>query len=777
MRVSSNVTSSGASNELTTSRTATSSDNKKTFSNANSYVVYVTIPSGLPRDFRLSLVAGKTGSIGAIAGLGVTFTGDAAITALYGQIVTLEWTATDTYRVSLGQVPTNVGSTISPAFTMSRTGDGVANPEKWVAPCLVVVNALTTTDTATTDLFGDLLYTWDFGDTAKANEFWDYGARPGTQSKNRDLEPIAAHVYDVPGTYVITLTVVNASGATNAVKQTITVTDPDVVFSGTNTVCYSPTGDFSEAIPGAQQATGQGTDLAAIVSTYAATGKRLMLQAGIAYTTATIPTITDLTNGQISKFGAGTNPKLRPSAGAATAMIKFWERYSSVDNWQIYDIDFDNPSSYTGVSSVIATVQGRATNTINSDTGRILCFRCNSTNIGGYMLNGYGNGVVSCTLNGFPSNAGLVGIWGQNINMCAQLGNFIDNADTGEHCSRVQGGRNYVVAHNKFSRPSAAKHCFTARGSAVSQSAATWTSVTAKNLGDLIKPTVANGYVYLVSAVTSSSQRSTGAEEPTYPTTIGQTVMDGTLTLRCEYTDALPYYYISNYFCVYDNLFDTENVTGLVDYATAIVPQGDSNYEVIEKFIWRRNYYTKNGSNGTPHSQVLLYIQGSEGYIQNNIFNISAEAPYNVVGVRVVGSNTAGIPVPHDVRIENNTFYGDYASPTASNYQYGVYFSSALGIGMVAKNNLMYAPLAKGQKMVNDATTTATISNNTTDAQVLTPNPFISATPIAAADFKLSTASYAIGAGAVLDNAFIDYFGTTRSRLVNPDMGAIDATS
>jgi hypothetical protein len=769
----------GSDNELTTSRPATTADNNKTYTNKDGSNVYITVEAGMPRGFKLTLVQQCTGSIGAIAGSGVTFTGDASITALSGQIVTVEWTATNTYKISLGQVPTNVGSTITPAFTMSRTGTGILNPEKWAAPCLVVFDATTTTDSATTDLFGDLLYSWDFGDTAKANSYWAYGARPNTLSQNRDLEPIAAHVYDTPGTYTITLTVLNASGGVNAVKQVITVTDPNTVFPGTNTICYSPAGDFSEALAGSQHATGQGTDLAAIINTYAATGKRLMLQSSNTYTAATVPTISDKIDGQITRFGTGSNPKLQPSAGTVASTLKFWEHYAAVDNWQIYGIDFANPGGYTSNIAVSATLMGHATNTINSTTGRILLYQCNTTGSGGFEFNGYGHGAVDCSIYSPAGTTGLVGIWGSNINMSAFIGLNVDNNNMGEHCIRIQCGQKYKVAYNNTKNPRGAKHCYTSRGSTVSQTAATWVANTAKNLGDLIKPTAGNvtGLVYIVSDVVSSTQHSTGATETTYPTVIGQTVVNGTLTLRAEYTDTLPYYYVSNNFCVHDNLFDTSTVTGLVDYATYIGPQGDANYEVIDKFIFRRNYFTRNASYPSQHSQRCLVIQASNGYVQNNIFNMDNVDAYTSAGVSVLGSNTAGIPTPSGIIVENNTFYSNYTSPTTNNYIYGVAFTAAGGTGMVSRNNLMYAPNAKGQKMVNDVTTTAVISNNTTDAQVISTNPFVSANPLTDADFKLATNSYAIGSGVALQSAYTDYFGTARSRLVNPDVGAVDSTS
>jgi hypothetical protein len=56
----------------------------------------------------------------------------------------------------------------------------------------------------------------------------------------------------------------------------------------------------------------------------------------------------------------------------------------------------------------------------------------------------------------------------------------------------------------------------------------TWTALTAKGIYSLWYPTVANGYVY--QAIVGGT---TGAAEPTWPTTIGGTVVDGSVTWEC----------------------------------------------------------------------------------------------------------------------------------------------------------------------------------------------------------------------------------------------------
>ena len=56
-----------------------------------------------------------------------------------------------------------------------------------------------------------------------------------------------------------------------------------------------------------------------------------------------------------------------------------------------------------------------------------------------------------------------------------------------------------------------------------------WVASTAYSLDDLVSPTTPNGYRYKATVAGTSA-----ASEPTWPTTVGQTVVDGTVTWTCE---------------------------------------------------------------------------------------------------------------------------------------------------------------------------------------------------------------------------------------------------
>jgi len=60
-----------------------------------------------------------------------------------------------------------------------------------------------------------------------------------------------------------------------------------------------------------------------------------------------------------------------------------------------------------------------------------------------------------------------------------------------------------------------------------------WETATVYGVGEKVVPTTLNGYVYEVTVAGTSD-----ASEPTWPTTIGDTVTDGTATWRCETDDS-----------------------------------------------------------------------------------------------------------------------------------------------------------------------------------------------------------------------------------------------
>ncbi|MBI4957761.1 MAG: PKD domain-containing protein [Myxococcales bacterium] len=212
-------------------------------------------------------------------------------------------------------------SSISLAVTPSRTAG--------VAPLAVFFDA-----SATTGLDGDdyLLahFTWDFGD-ANAG-LWS----TTNNSRNAATGYLVAHVFELPGTYQVSVAVLDRVGRVGAAATvSITVEDPQAVYADLNTRCVSQTGDFAAAPTGAELLTSSDLD-AQLAWVNGASNRRLLFRRGevwndvIAHFTGTGPNT-------VGAFGAGERPRF---VLAPDAEINRSVSVSGVD-WRILDLELD----------------------------------------------------------------------------------------------------------------------------------------------------------------------------------------------------------------------------------------------------------------------------------------------------------------------------------------------------------------------------------------------------------------------------------------------------
>jgi hypothetical protein len=352
------------------------------------------------------------------------------------------------------------GGVITPA-TLS-VGAGTVSRISGVAPLAVHFTSEGTTSTNTSKPFHELEYGWNFGDTGAGN--WSKGVRSGT-SKNSHYGPIAAHVFETPGTYTVTMGV--ADGTNTAASQVvITVSDPDTVFAS-DTVCFSTDTDFTGAPAGATQVTT--SNHATAINTYKSTKKRLLFKRGQTFTSTTAPVIDVQGPGIIGAFGTGAKPIWRRgSTSYVNLSIGTGSGGAILRDWRIVDIDIDGQNSDDANN-----VGTRATQTLE----QILYLRTDMrgmytsaefnrdiiTSIGGAPKTMFDQiaiheGLLTGVPGGYASGGTAWRVAFSGYHLSVQ-GVEADNLnDGGSHVVRCFLLQNSVIANNNLSRSNAAQH-------------------------------------------------------------------------------------------------------------------------------------------------------------------------------------------------------------------------------------------------------------------------------------------------------------------------------
>lgn len=147
------------------------------------------------------------------------------------------------------------------------------------------------------------------GDAFTAAQFsFDYGDERGTSwrvsglPKNTDQGgPIAAHVFETPGRYTVTVRVSHGGGPPAEATVTLNVLDPKAYYAGAATVCVSGSGDFSGCPDGAARR-------ATLPAGTEWNRRRVLLRRGEAFGEVAV---TDGNSGvTVGAFGSGAAPEV-----------------------------------------------------------------------------------------------------------------------------------------------------------------------------------------------------------------------------------------------------------------------------------------------------------------------------------------------------------------------------------------------------------------------------------------------------------------------------------
>ncbi len=309
-----------------------------------------------------------------------------------------------------------------------------ATRNQGVAPLAVFFDASGTTSLGVKKPFHHLFYEWDFGD-------------PGSR-RPRASGPMAAHVFEKPGTYKVILTVENPKGELSRKTLQITVDDPAKVFAGANTICFSNTSDFTGAPKGAKKV--QTNDFAYALS-FAGSGKRLLFKRGNTFLSSRTFYFNRSGPGILGAFGTGkgkdergiyaNDPVIFAPDGNERKVLVFQS-----SDWRVVNLNFQTPAGSKIWSAVDA----------DRHIERLTLLRVTTDHF--HVPVGFADDIIQmrkdkpfdqitiadCHL----KDAGRLSVYMGGTNV-AILGNFFDRA-IGEHVFRLTFCQEGIIAGNTF---------------------------------------------------------------------------------------------------------------------------------------------------------------------------------------------------------------------------------------------------------------------------------------------------------------------------------------
>jgi PKD repeat protein len=346
----------------------------------------------------------------------------------------------------LTSVELNAAPWLPPAAQIAARTNGVA-------PLAVFFDASGATSDVTAIPFHELDFQWDFDDLTAGT--WSTDGR----GRNAARGPVTAHVFETPGHHNVTLTVRDINGGVAHRTIAIHVTDPDTVFSGTNTVCISASGDFTGAPAGALQITSTSIGTA---QAYISPGTRILFRRGDTWQASSGLRINAQGPGLIGSFGSGALPLI--TATGNFTLFALSDRVPNCDDWRCMDIQFDgnNMSGASGVGT-----SGTATRMLflrlrlhDVHAGMVIPVSIlNYQNSHGYPGHTLYDQItiadcrIERLIGGSGGNGGYIA-----AHRLAILGCQMHDSTGAEHVLRTPWIQRGVIAHNAMSMQSPGKH-------------------------------------------------------------------------------------------------------------------------------------------------------------------------------------------------------------------------------------------------------------------------------------------------------------------------------
>lgn len=350
------------------------------------------------------------------------------------------------YLLGVSVSDSNGGSASDSVMIRAVDGAVTASRTSGVAPLYVFFDSGFTSSTEVSRPFHDLTYKWNFDDPS--SNAWAITESTTGLSKNKDSGPVAAHVFENPGTYDVSLNVYDASGGfVKSDTVQIAVSDPDAVYGPSNTICIGDSTSNSTGCPGiGSGATYIATDNILEMRNHVQSGRRVLLQRGSTWSASETVLSFDKVNGPITigAYGSCTAPDARgicqnaPVINMASA-ANFLSIYNLSD-WRIMDLKLIGALEN---NSVVSSVSGLES---------VLLFRISSDGfdtaigIGYYNTNGHDQvAIVDCDI----VNAYDFGIYGGSERLSIMGTRIRDTADG--HNIRIWQAHYGVISHNLLS--------------------------------------------------------------------------------------------------------------------------------------------------------------------------------------------------------------------------------------------------------------------------------------------------------------------------------------
>jgi hypothetical protein len=609
------------------------------------------------------------------------------------------------------------GSTC-PAVATAIKPNVFASRYSGVAPLTVFFDAIGTTHTDTTKKpFHDLEYQWDFDfNNVEGLGNWSTGSR-GAAARKIAQGPVASHVYEKPGIYWVKVTIKDGNPANTVTDECIqiAVLHPDIVYSGTKTVCVDDVG-----VPGAGCPAGAlpvtNADFCAAVTAHIGQNKRVLFNSAKTFSCGAGTAVSANGPWTIGSypvvFGGGGNAKIDKTVAGSTIGVGAGAGIFPADG-RIMNLEITSSNglakSITGVGNIdqLTLLRLNIHDVVDGPA-----FIVNFLNIPGNTRTWDQLAIVDSQIKTITGGSGAHGVFIMATRV-SLLGNLIEDTLAAEHLVRLSYVDRAVVSYNTLLKGAAFKGAIDIRG---------------------------------------AQQDPAGANYVTF---------------------ALPAPSPTEYVVVSGNDFSLDDVTG-VDFS----PSNDTVVAAIQDVLTERNFYRVQAvptCGAGLCASVAVRTQANRHTIRNEIVHFDRFKFYSVV--QAVQAST-GTPAASNIYIYNNSAFANIDSFNGNtrfaNLQAGVSnvkIKNNLVYTPTITGTTSVASCTGGCAGVVGLDLAANSTDASDSDQMRLTNPNYSSTslpPLAVGAWQPS-GSYAIGAGAVVP-VFSDFFLIPRTTL---DLGAV----